>query len=259
MKNKGENVSIRDTIRLIDYYDNNIPHIQIENTRYISENAITSFMETSGIQSEGIIIRKLKEDNHTNMYVVTEDSDIGLFMAILEALNVTDINDINHLDQISGFIFDKIYTLIGRKKFNNIQQLDERIKKCQDLLDSIDEEIARIDRIKNGGDKKEEKLSNAKFISMYIRKLISGVVFDIGKPLAVAEKITPFGMVTSGTKLAYNFSSLTLSIVNYRVFLKANYAKIDSVKKSLEAIKKKYETKEAAKTDKEKNNNESKK
>lgn len=252
-------MSIRDTIRLIDYYDNNIPHIQIENTRYISENAITSFMETSGIQSEGIIIRKLKEDNHTNMYVVTEDSDIGLFMAILEALNVTDINDINHLDQISGFIFDKIYTLIGRKKFNNIQQLDERIKKCQDLLDSIDEEIARIDRIKNGGDKKEEKLSNAKFISMYIRKLISGVVFDIGKPLAVAEKITPFGMVTSGTKLAYNFSSLTLSIVNYRVFLKANYAKIDSVKKSLEAIKKKYETKEVAKTDKEKNNNESKK
>ena len=252
-------MSIRDTIRLIDYYDNNIPHIQIENTRYVSENAITSFMEMSGVQSESMVIRRLNEEYNTDTHVVTEDSDIGLFMAILEALNVTDINDINHLDQISGFIFDKIFTLIRRKQFNNIQQLDERIKKCTDLLDSITEEIARIDKIKNGEDKKENQLSNSKFISMYIRKLLSSVVFDIGKPLAVAEKITPWGMVVAGTKIAYNFSSLTVSIVNYRAFLKANYAKIDSIRKTLEGMKKKYEVKNDKKTDKEKNDNESKK
>ena len=220
MKNKGENVSIRDTIRLIDYYDNNIPHIQIENTRYISENAITSFMETSGIQSKSLVIKRLNEEYHTDMTVVTENSDIGILVSLLEELNTREINDINHLDQIVGFMFDKI------KKMS-------------------DEDVRR---------------SGTKFMALYISKIISTTFFDIAKPLATVAKFTPYGMFMTGTKFAYDFTGLTLSLVNYKGFLKATLAKIKSVKSSLETAKKLFEkTQKQKKDDKEKNNNESKK
>ena len=120
-------MSIRDTIRLIDYYDNNIPHIQIENTRYVSENAITSFMETSGVQSKSLVIKRLNEEYHTDMTVVTENSDIGILVSLLEELNTREINDINHLDQIVGFMFDKIIALISSQPFNNVNLIDIRI------------------------------------------------------------------------------------------------------------------------------------
>lgn len=225
--------NIRDVIRYIDYYDNNILGIQSENASYISEQSISSFAKLSGIQSNQFIIDKLNE-KFNNVSIVSEDSDVGSFLAILENLNVQEIEDINQLNQIVDYIFDKFSSIISRKDFNDKENLEIKIKKIDKMIRDIDDELEVLDDDKRPND---NMLSNKKFALMFIGKLIHITVFEVIKPILFAATFNPvFGAIT-GAKLGYNMAKVIITYSNYKSLLIAYKQKLTNIKSTLEKLK----------------------
>ena len=224
--------NIRDVIRYIDYYDNNILGIQSENASYISEQSISSFAKLSGIQSNQFIIDKLNE-KFNNVSIVSEDSDVGSFLAILENLNVQEIEDINQLNQIVDYIFDKFSSIISRKDFNDKENLEIKIKKIDKMIRDIDDELEVLDDDKRPND---NMLSNKKFALMFIGKLIHITVFEVIKPILFAATFNPvFGAIT-GAKLGYNMAKVIITYSNYKSLLIAYKQKLTNIKSTLEKL-----------------------
>lgn len=224
--------NIRDVIRYIDYYDNNILGIQSENASYISEQSISSFAKLSGIRSNQFIIDKLNE-KFNNISVVSEDSDVGSFLAILENLNVQEIEDINQLNQIVDYIFDKFSSIISRKDFNDKENLEIKIKKIDKMIRDIDDELEVLDDDKRPND---NMLSNKKFALMFIGKLIHITVFEVIKPILFAATFNPvFGAIT-GAKLGYNMAKVIITYGSYKSLLMMYKQKLTNIKNTLEKL-----------------------
>lgn len=220
-------MSIKDTIRFIDNYDDNITHIRLENKCYISESSIESFMETSGIESISTVLKYLEEDyNFNNIVIANEGTDIDNTLMLLEVVNAGEIENINELNQLFGFMFDKAIAGISKKQFNDVKELDTRIARCDELIKDLKEELVNI---KNRTEDKNET-SNYKFIGMFVSRLLKEIVFNVIKPLLLSTSIGAIGIIVTGMKLGYNFYSLAVSLVNYKAFIDMNIAKISRIK-----------------------------
>lgn len=247
-------MSIKDTIRFIDNYDNNIAHIHLENKCYISESSIESFMEKSEIQSRDTILKYLKEDyNFNNITIINEYSDIGNTLTLLEVVNAGEIENINELNQLFGFMFDKAIAGISKRDFNDVKELDARMAKCDRLIDDLKEELVNIEKRKE--DKTE--ISNYKFIGLFISRLLNEIVFNVLKPLLLTETLGPLAILITGAKITYSFINLAISLANYKSFIKINIAKMTRIKALLNTQKEAIINKQ--KHDKENKNNENKK
>ena len=249
------NDRLTDILRSSIYDPSSINVIGYDNTYYIQESDVEKFMMDHDILSESVVLSDICEANHINDIKVIDESDqysdiISLFEAVslLEAIDAKEIMDVADGKLNTRMMVDQICAFVLKRKYDKASELDAAIKKCDDLIKDIDEELkVADDRYKNSSYK-----FMGRFIFNIIKKLLVFFVYPLfmksklSKTIKLPGKLKKFVSIDSNKSIIlnniYNISDI-MNIIktanDYKSLLRSYKASIQKVRNKL-AQERKY-------------------
>lgn len=258
---------LKDILRSSIYDPSSIPVIECDGNNYVQEFSLEQFMMDNNILSEDVVIQDIRESNNIKDIEIVDESDefinsIFEMCTILEALDAKEIIDVSKGSIDHEMAIDQICAFIMRRKYDNKAELDAAIKKCDRLIEDINEEL----KVADDKAKNSQYKFMVRFLYNIIKQLFTGFVLPlfvvnkvkipaklskiadnlskkiskiiIKKDLDRATKIMQIGTITfdilSDAKDAYKVAT------NYKKFLRDYKTSIEEVKAKLEIQKKNF-------------------
>lgn len=258
---------LKDILRSSIYDPSSIPVIECNGKNYVQEFSLEQFMMDNNILSEDVVIQDIRESNNIKDIEIVDESDefinsIFEMCTILEALDAKEIIDVSKGSIDHEMAIDQICAFIMRRKYDNKAELDAAIKKCDRLIEDINEEL----KVADDKAKNSQYKFMVRFLYNIIKQLFIGFVLPlfvvnkvkipaklskiadnlskkiskiiIKKDLDRATKIMQIGTITfdilSDAKDAYKVAT------NYKKFLRDYKASIEEVKAKLEIQRKNF-------------------
>lgn len=180
--------SLRDTLRSSEDGIDNINVFIYEKYKCVSKSDIEAYMESTGVSSKDVVLEDIKYRKNIKSQINIIDteeyffeSDLELFsfvdqlineFCILEAINPKDFDGMNMRDIKKEMFFDKLAASILRRNYNEVEEIDMYIKKCNRLKQDIAEERNKAIDFKNNSSYKFTSRFSVNFIKRTIKFLI---------------------------------------------------------------------------------------
>lgn len=236
-------MSIRDIIRTIDGYDDSIKHVMVNNNCFMLESSIDRFMEENSIESRDVVLHHLESiQNLKNIKLIDEEdlNEAYVYLTLMEALDAKEITNFSRLGNSLDMMFHKAISKITLNKFNNEEEIDLKIKKCDSLLDQLRDELKKIDS-------NSKDVSRYKFYTVFIIRIIKTtfkmIIFPLVGNTLDKEYKGALGVLNAGQLVlstVLNFSEIVQMTINYRKFIMKYVTYIENVKSTLISMKKNF-------------------
>ena len=224
--------SFGDIIRIENSNLEEIGVAEINGNHYVTESSIKSFMEENGIDSQSQLIESLIDFNHIQGISILDESvsDETLSMArdvmmLYEDIHPFSVNSTANGNLLLKSSMSQMIGIISRGKYNSVADLERYIKKCNNMLEDIQEEKKNLRE-------KKSKNGQVKFSCMFLFNICK-TVFSFVVPLAVASKIQwPAAVnkmfVKNGAKAASGFMAKKVGKVSAKTIAQAGLIGIDA-------------------------------
>lgn len=163
--------------------------VEIDGNHYVTESSIQAFMQYNGIESKSQLMESLSDFNHINDISILDESttDETLVFARDVMMLYEDIHPFGVANAASGTMvlktcMSQMLSIISRGGYNSEADVVRCIKKCDDMLEDIQEE-------KKNAKERNAKTGQVKFSCMFIFNITKTVFFTFVFPLAIAKKI----------------------------------------------------------------------
>lgn len=181
--------SLGDIIRIENSNLNDIGVVEIDGNHYVTESSITAFMQYNGIESKSLLMESLTDFNHiTGISILDESTTDGTLAFARDVMMLyEDIHPYGVANAASGTMILKtcmsqMLGIISRGGYDSEADVVRYIKKCDDMLEDIQEE-------KKNARERNAKTGQVKFSFMFIFNIAKTVFFNFVFPLAIAKKI----------------------------------------------------------------------
>lgn len=181
--------SLGDIIRIENSNLDDIGVIEIDGNHYVTESSIQAFMQYNGIESKSQLMESLTDFNHINVISILDESttDETLVFARDVMMLYEDIHPFGVANAANGTMvlktcMSQMLGIISRGGYDSEADVVRYIKKCDDMLEDIQEE-------KKNARERNAKTGQVKFSCMFIFNIAKTVFFTFVFPLAIAKKI----------------------------------------------------------------------
>ena len=177
---------LKDILRSSIYDPSSIPVIECDGKNYVQEFSLEQFMMDNNILSEDVVIQDIRESNNIKDIEIVDESDefinsIFEMCTILEALDAKEVIDVSKGSIDHEMAVDRICAFIMRRKYDSKAELDAAIKKCDRLIEDINEELKVADD--------KAKNSQYKFMVRFLYNIIKQLFTGFVLPLFVVKKV----------------------------------------------------------------------
>lgn len=205
--------SLRNLIRIENSDLGEIGVAEVDGNHYVTESSIVNFMNENDIDSKEQLIESLIDFNHINSLSILDENTIDEtleltrdVMMIYEDINPFSVADAARGRSLLRVCITQMVDIICKGGYTQISDIDKYIRKCDRMLEDIQDEKAKI---KEKGHSLE---GQAKFSCMFLFNLIKTIFFSFVVPLAVMKKVTLPTAITklfvkNGNKAAAGFIS----------------------------------------------------
>lgn len=205
--------SLRNLIRIENSDLGEIGVAEVDGNHYVTESSIVNFMNENDIDSKEQLIESLIDFNHINSLSILDENTIDEtleltrdVMMIYEDINPFSVADAARGRSLLRVCITQMVDIICKGGYTQISDIDKYIRKCDRMLEDIQEEKAKI---KEKGHSLE---GQAKFSCMFLFNLSKTIFFSFVVPLAVMKKVTLPTAITklfvkNGNKAAAGFIS----------------------------------------------------
>ena len=205
--------SLRNLIRIENSDLGEIGVAEVDGNHYVTESSIVNFMNENDIDSKEQLIESLIDFNHINSLSILDENTIDEtleltrdVMMIYEDINPFSVADAARGRSLLRVCITQMVDIICKGGYTQISDIDKYIRKCDRMLEDIQDEKAKI---KEKGHSLE---GQAKFSCMFLFNLIKTIFFSFVVPLAVMKNVTLPTAITklfakNGNKAAAGFIS----------------------------------------------------
>ena len=205
--------SLRNLIRIENSDLGEIGVAEVDGNHYVTESSIVNFMNENDIDSKEQLIESLIDFNHINSLSILDENTIDEtleltrdVMMIYEDINPFSVADAARGRSLLRVCITQMVDIICKGGYTQISDIDKYIRKCDRMLEDIQDEKAKI---KEKGHSLE---GQAKFSCMFLFNLSKTIFFSFVVPLAVMKKVTLPTAITklfvkNGNKAAAGFIS----------------------------------------------------
>ena len=205
--------SLRNLIRIENSDLGEIGVAEVDGNHYVTESSIVNFMNENDIDSKEQLIESLIDFNHINSLSILDENTIDEtleltrdVMMIYEDINPFSVADAARGRSLLRVCITQMVDIICKGGYTQISDIDKYIRKCDRMLEDIQDEKAKI---KEKGHSLE---GQAKFSCMFLFNLSKTIFFSFVVPLAVMKNITLPTAITklfakNGNKAAAGFIS----------------------------------------------------
>ena len=205
--------SLRNLIRIENSDLGEIGVAEVDGNHYVTESSIVNFMNENDIDSKEQLIESLIDFNHINSLSILDENTIDEtleltrdVMMIYEDINPFSVADAARGRSLLRVCITQMVDIICKGGYTQISDIDKYIRKCDRMLEDIQEEKAKI---KEKGHSLE---GQAKFSCMFLFNLSKAIFFSFVVPLAVMKNVTLPTAITklfakNGNKAAAGFIS----------------------------------------------------
>lgn len=205
--------SLRNLIRIENSDLGEIGVAEVDGNHYVTESSIVNFMNENDIDSKEQLIESLIDFNHINSLSILDENTIDEtleltrdVMMIYEDINPFSVADAARGRSLLRVCITQMVDIICKGGYTQISDIDKYIRKCDRMLEDIQEEKAKI---KEKGHSLE---GQAKFSCMFLFNLSKTIFFSFVVPLAVMKNVTLPTAITklfakNGNKAAAGFIS----------------------------------------------------
>ena len=205
--------SLRNLIRIENSDLGEIGVAEVDGNHYVTESSIVNFMNENDIDSKEQLIESLIDFNHINSLSILDENTIDEtleltrdVMMIYEDINPFSVADAARGRSLLRVCITQMADIICKGGYTQISDIDKYIRKCDRMLEDIQEEKAKI---KEKGHSLE---GQAKFSCMFLFNLSKTIFFSFVVPLAVMKNVTLPTAITklfakNGNKAAAGFIS----------------------------------------------------
>ena len=191
--------SLRNLIRIENSDLGEIGVAEVDGNHYVTESSIVNFMNENDIDSKEQLIESLIDFNHINSLSILDENTIDEtleltrdVMMIYEDINPFSVADAARGRSLLRVCITQMVDIICKGGYTQISDIDKYIRKCDRMLEDIQDEKAKI---KEKGHSLE---GQAKFSCMFLFNLSKTIFFSFVVPLAVMKNVT---LPTAITKL----------------------------------------------------------
>ena len=205
--------SLRNLIRIENSDLGEIGVAEVDGNHYVTESSIVNFMNENDIDSKEQLIESLIDFNHINSLSILDENTIDETLELIRDVMMIyeDINPFSVADAARGrsllrVCITQMVDIICKGGYTQISDIDKYIRKCDRMLEDIQDEKAKI---KEKGHSLE---GQAKFSCMFLFNLSKTIFFSFVVPLAVMKNVTLPTAITklfakNGNKAAAGFIS----------------------------------------------------
>ena len=205
--------SLRNLIRIENSDLGEIGVAEVDGNHYVTESSIVNFMNENDIDSKEQLIESLIDFNHINSLSILDENTIDEtleltrdVMMIYEDINPFSVADAARGRSLLRVCITQMVDIICKGGYTQISDIDKYIRKCDRMLEDIQDEKAKI---KEKGHSLE---GQAKFSCMFLFNLSKTIFFSFVVPLAVMKNVTLPAAITklfakNGNKAAAGFIS----------------------------------------------------
>lgn len=205
--------SLRNLIRIENSDLGEIGVAEVDGNHYVTESSIVNFMNENDIDSKEQLIESLIDFNHINSLSILDENTIDEtleltrdVMMIYEDINPFSVADAARGRSLLRVCITQMVDIICKGGYTQISDIDKYIRKCDRMLEDIQDEKAKI---KEKGHSLE---GQAKFSCMFLFNLSKTIFFSFVVPLAVMKNVTLPTAITklfakNGNKAAAGFIS----------------------------------------------------
>lgn len=205
--------SLRNLIRIENSDLGEIGVVEVDGNHYVTESSIVNFMNENDIDSKEQLIESLIDFNHINSLSILDENTIDEtleltrdVMMIYEDINPFSVADAARGRSLLRVCITQMVDIICKGGYTQISDIDKYIRKCDRMLEDIQDEKAKI---KEKGHSLE---GQAKFSCMFLFNLSKTIFFSFVVPLAVMKNVTLPTAITklfakNGNKAAAGFIS----------------------------------------------------
>ena len=205
--------SLRNLIRIENSDLGEIGVAEVDGNHYVTESSIVNFMNENDIDSKEQLIESLIDFNNINSLSILDENTIDEtleltrdVMMIYEDINPFSVADAARGRSLLRVCITQMVDIICKGGYTQISDIDKYIRKCDRMLEDIQEEKAKI---KEKGHSLE---GQAKFSCMFLFNLSKTIFFSFVVPLAVMKNVTLPTAITklfakNGNKAAAGFIS----------------------------------------------------
>lgn len=205
--------SLRNLIRIENSDLGEIGVAEVDGNHYVTESSIVNFMNENDIDSKEQLIESLIDFNHINSLSILDENTIDEtleltrdVMMIYEDINPFSVADAARGRSLLRVCITQMVDIICKGGYTQISDIDKYIRKCDRMLEDIQEEKAKI---KEKGHSLE---GQAKFSCMFLFNLSKTIFLSFVVPLAVMKNVTLPTAITklfakNGNKAAAGFIS----------------------------------------------------
>ena len=205
--------SLRNLIRIENSDLGEIGVAEVDGNHYVTESSIVNFMNENDIDSKEQLIESLIDFNHINSLSILDENTIDEtleltrdVMMIYEDINPFSVADAARGRSLLRVCITQMVDIICKGGYTQISDIDKYIRKCDRMLEDIQDEKAKI---KEKGHSLE---GQAKFSCMFLFNLSKTIFLSFVVPLAVMKNVTLPTAITklfakNGNKAAAGFIS----------------------------------------------------
>ena len=205
--------SLRNLIRIENSDLGEIGVAEVDGNHYVTESSIVNFMNENDIDSKEQLIESLIDFNHINSLSIRDENTIDEtleltrdVMMIYEDINPFSVADAARGRSLLRVCITQMVDIICKGGYTQISDIDKYIRKCDRMLEDIQDEKAKI---KEKGHSLE---GQAKFSCMFLFNLSKTIFLSFVVPLAVMKNVTLPTAITklfakNGNKAAAGFIS----------------------------------------------------
>ena len=182
--------SLRDFIRTENTDLGEIAVVEVNGNHYVTESSLVNFMNENDIDSRSQLIESLIDFNHINGLSVLDENTVDEslvfardIMMLYESLNPMSVNSAAQGRSLLRMGIVQLVSIISNGKYTQINDIDRYIKKCDSMLEAIQEE-------KKNAKEKHTLKGQTQFSCMFLFNLCKTVLLSFVAPLAVAKHIT---------------------------------------------------------------------
>lgn len=226
--------SLGDIIRIENSDLNDIGVVEIDGNHYVTESSIRAFMQNNGIESKSQLMESLIDFNHISDITILDETttDDTLVFARDVMMLCEDINPFGVSNAASGTMvlktcMSQMLSIITRGGYNSEADVIRYIKKCDVMLEDIQEE-------KKNARERNTKTGQVKFSFMFLFNITKTIFFTFVFPLAIAKKIQwPNAIkklfISNGAKATTGFMTKNVGQYSVKTIAKAGAIGIDAV------------------------------
>ena len=174
--------SLRNLIRIENSDLGEIGVAEVDGNHYVTESSIVNFMNENDIDSKEQLIESLIDFNHINSLSILDENTIDEtleltrdVMMIYEDINPFSVADAARGRSLLRVCITQMVDIICKGGYTQISDIDKYIRKCDRMLEDIQEEKAKI---KEKGHSLE---GQAKFSCMFLFNLSKTIFFSFVK------------------------------------------------------------------------------